>query len=401
MNIYIVHEEAFPVGMAATNRILALSKGFVENQARVKIICMRSAERPDRGIVNKEWKGVVNGAEYEYASGTTIRANTFLKRRLQRLYAFLRIIAIIKNHSGRKRNDILLIYDFYSTLFVLYFYALTRLFGLLFVRDLSENPLAFKNRSLLWNLNLEIYFRYLHTMLDAVLVMSENLESILRSRGRKKLRIIRVPMTVETTRFLEKTGPSPDHSRYIAYCGHVGGNKDGVSNLIESFALLAGKIDDIKLYIIGDAPGTNDLEKLKELAAVLGISHRVVFTGRVLFSEIPRYLCNASMLALARPSSIQATAGFPSKLGEYLATGNPVVVTRVGDIPLFLEDGVNAFIVAPDDNEEFSGKMGYVLMHPDVARLVGERGRKVALEKFDYKHQGKRILDFFEDIASA
>src|SRR4030066_288074 len=146
MNIYLVHEEAFPVGMAATNRILALSKGFVENQARVKIICMRSAERPDRGIVNKEWKGVVNGAEYEYASGTPIRANTFLK-----------------------------------------------------------------NRSLLWNLNLEIYFRYLHTMLDAVLVMSENLESILRSRGRKKLRIIRVPMTVETTRFLEKTGPSPDH----------------------------------------------------------------------------------------------------------------------------------------------------------------------------------------------
>ena len=49
------------------------------------------------------------------------------------------------------------------------------------------------------------------------------------------------------------------------------------------------------------------------------------------------------MLVLARPDNIQAKGGFPTKLGEYLATGNPVVVTKVGEIPNYLIDGVNAF----------------------------------------------------------
>ena len=387
--------------MASANRIIHLSKGFVENQARVKIICMRSHERPDRSIVNKDWKGAINGAEYEYAARTTIRANSFLMRRLMRLYAFLRLVTIIRNYPGRKHNDTLLVYEFFSIFHVLYFYALSRMFRLLFVREVNEFPLVFKTRSLLRNLNLEIYTRYLHKMVDASLVLTEPLEAFLRSRKRKKLKLLRVPMTVETARFQEKTGPRPDQARYIAYCGDLRGNKDGVSNLIQSFALLVGKFDDVKLYIIGDAPGTNDLEHSKELAASLGISHRVVFTGRVLPNEVPRYLCNASILALARPSNLQAAFGFPSKLGEYLASGNPVVVTRVGEIPLFLEDGVSAFITAPDDNEEFASKMEYVLLHPDIARQVGARGREVALDKFDYKNQGKRIIDFLEEIASA
>ena len=59
---------------------------------------------------------------------------------------------------------------------------------------------------------------------------------------------------------------------------------------------------------------------------------------------MPKYLCNAKLLALARPDSIQAQGGFPTKLGEYLATGRPVVVTKVGEIPDYLEDGVNAFL---------------------------------------------------------
>ena len=63
----------------------------------------------------------------------------------------------------------------------------------------------------------------------------------------------------------------------------------------------------------------------------------IVFTGIVSAADIPQILKNAAVLALDRPDSLQAQCGFPTKLGEYLLTENPVIVTKVGDIPLFLE----------------------------------------------------------------
>ena len=63
-----------------------------------------------------------------------------------------------------------------------------------------------------------------------------------------------------------------------------------------------------------------------------------------MYNEVPQLLMDSEVLALDRPNSIQAQCGFPTKLGEYLLTGNPVVVTKVGDIPLFLEDGVSALL---------------------------------------------------------
>jgi glycosyltransferase involved in cell wall biosynthesis len=85
---------------------------------------------------------------------------------------------------------------------------------------------------------------------------------------------------------------------------------------------------------------------------------------------------------LDRPQSRQAKYGFPTKLGEYLLTGNPVVVTSVGDIPLFLKDGESAYLVEPDNIEEFAAKLDYVLSHYEESKRVGQNGREVALKHF-------------------
>lgn len=69
---------------------------------------------------------------------------------------------------------------------------------------------------------------------------------------------------------------------------------------------------------------------------------------------MPQMLKNAEALVLDRPNSLQAQYGFPTKLGEYLLTGNPVVVTKVGDIPLYLKDGVSALLSEDRNPKEFA-----------------------------------------------
>jgi glycosyltransferase involved in cell wall biosynthesis len=115
---------------------------------------------------------------------------------------------------------------------------------------------------------------------------------------------------------------------------------------------------------------------------------------------MPKYLCNAAVLALARPTSLQAQYGFPTKLGEYLATGRPVVVTDVGEIGKFLRDGENAYIVQPNNAEAFAAKLDYVLANYETAKRVGSKGKETAIVNFDCHTHGKRIVDFIRTLKS-
>ena len=162
--------------------------------------------------------------------------------------------------------------------------------------------------------------------------------------------------------------------------------------LLKAFALIAKKCPEYKLYIIGKAP-SNDSENYK-LAEDLGIIDQVVFTGVVQASDIPQLLTNAEILALARPNSVQNTYGFPTKLGEYLLTGNPVVITRVGDIPLFLKDRESALMSECGDYISFADNLLWAIRNPKEAKLIGMRGKAVAQENFNYLIESKKIIDF-------
>ena len=108
---------------------------------------------------------------------------------------------------------------------------------------------------------------------------------------------------------------------------------------------------------------------------------------------MPQYLKNAEVLVLSRPDNIQAAYGFPTKLGEYLMTGNPVVVTRVGELDNFLEDGKSCLFAKPGDAQHFAKKLKWTLENPAEAKEIGAKGKQVAEVSFNYKIEGKKIAE--------
>lgn len=108
---------------------------------------------------------------------------------------------------------------------------------------------------------------------------------------------------------------------------------------------------------------------------------------------MPSYLLNAQLLLLARPANIQAKGGFPTKLGEYLTTGRPVVITKVGEIPDYLTDGENAFMAEPDNPLSFALKVEEALTDTENARAIGLNGKKLAVTIFNYKTQGLEMIN--------
>lgn len=224
---------------------------------------------------------------------------------------------------------------------------------------------------------------------NTLFVISQSLKDYYSRIGVQNICVIN--MFVDVSRFDGLTRNPTE--KYIGYCGTISIFKDGVDNLISAFSLFAKSHPEYKLYLFGDFENNNVKDTLVKLVSALGVSDRVVFTGFVDSEEMPQKLLDAEILALARPDNKQSQYGFPTKLGEYLATGNPIVITSVGEIPLFLKDGNNAFLVKPNDYKDFSDKLDWVATHLEQARAIALKGKDLTKSEFSSDVQTKKMIE--------
>lgn len=235
------------------------------------------------------------------------------------------------------------------------------------------------------------------TQIDGLFVISTALKDYFISKGVSQNKIHIINMTVDFGRFKNLLS-SKSSERVISYCGTASNNKDGVDELIKAFAIVSKKIPDVKLQIIGKAPNKKDASGNVDLVESLGLTDKIVFTGVVTAERMPQILRDSTILALARPDSLQARTGFPTKLGEYLLSETPVVVTKVGDIPLFLEHGKNAMLATERNPKEFASMLIWLLEHPMEASVIGKEGAKIAMKSFNYLTETKKIVETINNI---
>ncbi|HJW53679.1 MAG TPA: glycosyltransferase family 4 protein [Burkholderiaceae bacterium] len=118
----------------------------------------------------------------------------------------------------------------------------------------------------------------------------------------------------------------------------------GVEFLIEAWAALAqaGKIDkEDRLVLLGDGPLRTSL---MQQARARGIEEQIFFAGMVSQQEVACWISSATLLCL--PSRNEGT---PNVVVEALASGVPVVASRVGGIPDLVKEGENGMLVPPAD----------------------------------------------------
>lgn len=299
--------------------------------------------------------------------------------------SYLKFIKVIK--SVYNKNSVILFYDlpYYSFIFNAKNYNV--------FAEVTEVPLFGKQSSIIKKLLSILIFKAAQGF-SGLLVISKSLEEYFSKKNVKNIQVIN--MFVDKSRFEGLTKKT--NEKYVGYCGTISTHKDGVDDLIRAFSILSKKYPYYKLYLFGRFESDTVKEVLMHEIDDLQLSSKVIFTGPVASSEMPQKLMDASILALARPANLQAQYGFPTKLGEYLATGNPVVLTKVGDIPLFLNDNENAFLVEPNDYHAFAKKLIWVVEHPEDAEHVAKSGKELVETDFSSKTQIKKAIDFFERI---
>jgi glycosyltransferase involved in cell wall biosynthesis len=388
---YLIFGDAFtfPEGDASTNRVYTYAKGFRANGVNVYVICFRNSYTVTSS-------GESEGISYFHPFGRTERSSSFIIRRFDALGKYYRTYRLFRDISGQGHIDAILCYT-KQTGTQLFAYGLSRIFGSHLILERSEHPFKdYRNRVFEkvagWiKVLMEIRFS------DAIFCISDFLIQFYSKKGAKRGRLYIIPSTVDGSRF-DGPFPSPVDYKYICYSGSLTKLKDGVDILINSFSKVAVNFPDIKLLLVGRADTAEDEKFFRDLVASLGLNDKVIFTGKLPRNDIPPYLCNAEALALARPRSIVADAGFPSKVSEYLASGKPVVVTKVGEIPEYLTDNESAFLSEPDSIDAFAKRMTFVLANRTYATEIGLKGKELAFSIFSYNYQAGRAIEFIESL---
>jgi glycosyltransferase involved in cell wall biosynthesis len=210
--------------------------------------------------------------------------------------------------------------------------------------------------------------RHAHT----VIALSEDMKKELQRVSPREVLIIPNGVDIEPFNKISRKGARHElgigeAEKIIIFVGTLHPRK-GVRYLIESLECVRQTEPSARLMLVGDGPERATLELL---AKDLGMSECVTFIGPVPNDSIPPYLVVSDVFVL--PTLAE---GLPIVCLEAMAAALPIVATRVGGIPSMVEDGVNGFLVDPQNAGQIADKVSQVLRDPVLRRRLTENNQR-------------------------
>jgi glycosyltransferase involved in cell wall biosynthesis len=201
----------------------------------------------------------------------------------------------------------------------------------------------------------------------------------------------------------ERFRPNPSVERSgVLFVGRITPHK-GVDRLIA--ALPPGA----RLDVVGSTghdqrpPECDYPDLLRRLSA----GRDVRFLGPVSDRELPDLYRRAGVLAL--PSVELTCYGRRVRVSELLglvvleamASGTPVIASRLGGVPEIVEDGVTGFLVEPGNAEELRERLEELLGDRSLVARMGRRARELVVERFTWRACAERCLAAYEELHSS
>jgi glycosyltransferase involved in cell wall biosynthesis len=165
----------------------------------------------------------------------------------------------------------------------------------------------------------------------------------------------------------------------------------GLELLVDAIGSLRGRGRDVEAVIVGEGPLE---EALKVRAERLGTGDSVRFAGAVGQDTMAAHYAEADVFCL--PSFAE---GVPVVLMEAMATGRPVVATRIAGIAELVEDGVSGVLVAPGNLDELTSALERLACSAELRVQMGLAGRRKVEADFDARRCGSQVADVLRELA--
>jgi colanic acid/amylovoran biosynthesis glycosyltransferase len=165
----------------------------------------------------------------------------------------------------------------------------------------------------------------------------------------------------------------------------------GFSHLVSACGLLHERGVAFECDIVGSGPLQDALSAQIE---ALGLRGKVRLLGARKQEEVRGFLHSAAMFVL--PSVVTPRGdrdGIPVAMMEAMASGVPVVSTRVSGIPELVEDGVTGLLADPGDAVSLSACIERMIGDPALVETLVVCARKHVEQEFDVTKEAAKLLD--------
>ena len=177
--------------------------------------------------------------------------------------------------------------------------------------------------------------------------------------------------------------------------GVVGNIKQwkGQETAVRATAILKQTWPGIRCLLVGGAnTGDPYRGRLDGITHELGVEENVTFTG---FQENPADYINI-MDAVVHASIEPEPFGRVNIEAMYLK--KPVVSTNIGGPTEIFEDGVNGFLIEPNNPEQLANKLSLLLSDPDLRRRIGQRAYSTVMDRFTITRTVQTIENIYERL---
>ena len=217
---------------------------------------------------------------------------------------------------------------------------------------------------------------------DLIVADTEELRSFLLTQGIHPERVITIPSGVWPEMFAIGDGShirtrfAPEGGPLIIYTGTLD-QFQGVDYLMAAFKIVQKRQPTASLLLVGSTVKRAHLLKYKKMASELEFASRFAITSCTL-DQLPDFLAAADVAVVPRPES----PGIPTKLLNYMATGNAIVSFK-RSAPI-LQHGETAFLVERATAESLAAGILAVLGDPVLARRLRTNVQKFVRGRFDW-----------------
>ena len=209
-------------------------------------------------------------------------------------------------------------------------------------------------------------------------------------RSREKLVVIHCGVDTE---FFRPRGAMVDDGRLEILSVGTLHEVKGQRHLVEACRLLRDEGVDVSCKLVGDGP---DRKALTGQIAAAGLEDRVVLLGRRDRDGVCELLRSADVLAAPSvPTKQGKREGIPIVLMEAMASGVPVVASRISGIPELVEDGVSGLLVPPADARSLASALARLQADPSLRERLAVSGRAKVEAEFDLRKSAAELVSRF------
>lgn len=388
-HIVFLGETGFPFGLGAVQRMILMAKSLRSEECKVTVICRKGVWKNNaHSNFNKE--GVFEGVRYIYTSKTVHRPNSFFARNIEKLKGMYGEFKYLKNLKRHDKINAAIISNMSAAHLVRYrFYSF--LIGFPVILNFVELASSMKGRDeFLTRLNDHLYDNYIIRIVDGALPISNKLMEYYGATSPSKPRL-KLPILCDFEKF--KFSPDKNAEAVFLYCG-AASYFELIEFVLDAFDQLKNLDEHVVLELILGGKEA-ELQKVQERIGKTKNKGHIRLTANVAHKEIPQCFSNASALLIPLRPTPQDEARFPHKIGEYLASGRPMITTAYGEINHYpFIDEETALVAKNYGIDSFAEKMRFVLEHREESKEIGLKGRQMGLDNFDYSRHGKSLLNF-------